>query len=126
LFPPETYYSYIVNENDKDDLHEVILARVTKEMNEPRMTASVRETLGTPAAATRPFRLDEGVYNRNTKEYGVVRRIYLKDGIVMYKVWLPATPNTLRWGHFVSDWAEGVLEPSDKAAPEPTPLATGV
>jgi hypothetical protein len=31
----------------------------------------------------------------------------------MYKVWLPATPQLLRWGHFVSDWAEDVLELSD-------------
>jgi hypothetical protein len=44
----------------------------------------------------------------------------------MYKVWLPATPNTLRWGRFVSDWAEGVLEPWDKIASESARWPTGL
>jgi len=59
----------MANENDKNRLYDAILARVTKEMDQPRMSASVRETPGAPAATTRPFRLNEGVYNRNTKEY---------------------------------------------------------
>jgi hypothetical protein len=102
----------MANEKHSDD---VTLVEVAKEMAEPRMSASARKALGTSASANRPFRFDEGVYNRNTKEYGVVRQVYEKDGVTMYKVWLPATPNSLRWGHFVSDWAEGVLEPSHAA-----------
>jgi hypothetical protein len=107
----------MVDENNKGDLYAATLARVTKEMNEPRMVASVRKTPGTSASATRPFRFDEGVYNRNTKEHGLVRQVYEKDGVTMYRVWLPATTDSLRGGHFVSDWAESVLEPSDKAEP---------
>jgi hypothetical protein len=103
----------MANEHDRNDLDDATLASVAKEMDEPRMTASVRKTLRTPAASTRPFRLNEGVHNRNTKEHGLVRQVYEKDGVTMYKVWLPATTNSLRWGYFVSDWAEGVLEPSD-------------
>jgi hypothetical protein len=108
----------MVNENDTDELHDVTLASVTKEMDEPRTTASVRETLRTRAAATRPFRLDECVYDRNTMEHGLVKQVYEKDGVTMYKVWLPAKLNSLRWGHFVSDWAEGVLEASVEVSPE--------
>jgi hypothetical protein len=65
----------MANENDKNHLYDAILARVTKEMDQPRMSACVRETLGTPAATTRPFRLNEGISHRNTKEYGVVRQV---------------------------------------------------
>jgi hypothetical protein len=116
----------MADENNKDDLYAATLARVTKEMNQPRMPASVREAIGTPVASTHSFRLNEGVCNRNTKEHGLIRQIYEKDGVTMYKVWLPAITNSLRWGHFVSNWAEGVLEPSDKVAPESAPLPTGV
>jgi hypothetical protein len=111
------------DENNKDDPYAAILARVTNEMGQPRMAASVRETLETSAAATRRFRFDEGVYNRNTKEHGLVRQVYEKDGITMYKVWLPATTDPLRGGHFVSDWAESVLEPSDTVHSVPNSIA---
>jgi hypothetical protein len=60
------------------------------------------------------FRTEDWVYNRDTNEHGLIRLVYEKDGVIMYEAWLPATPNSLRWGHFVSDWAEGVLEPSDR------------
>jgi hypothetical protein len=116
----------MANENDKNHLYDAILARVAKKMNEPRLAASVRETLETSAAATRRFRFDEGVYNRNTKEDGMVRQVYEKDGVTMYRVWLPATTDPLRGGHFVSDWAEGVLEPSEKVVSESAPLPTEV
>jgi hypothetical protein len=100
---------------DKDNttqLNAVTLASVGAEMGKCRMTASVRRTLGT-FAANCLFRPDECVYNRNTKEHGQVKQAYEKDGITMYQVWLPATPQLLGWGHFVSDWAEDVLELSD-------------
>jgi hypothetical protein len=100
------------NKNDRIHLNEVTLASVAAEMAKCRMTASVRKTLGTFAANCR-FRPDECVYNRDTKEHGLVKQAYEKDGVTMYKVFLPATPQLLRWGHFVSDWAEDVLELSD-------------
>lgn len=103
----------MANKNDRSHLNQVTLVSVAREMAEPRMTASVRKTLGTSDAVDRPFRQEDCVYNRDTKEHGLVRQIYEKDGVTMYKVWLPLTPDLLRWGHFVSDWAESVLELSD-------------
>ena len=116
----------MANEHDRKKLDATTIASVASEMAEPRMSASVRKTLGTPAAATVPFHLDQGVSNRSTEEYGVVRQVYEKDGVTMYKVWVPETPNSLRWGHFVSDWAESVLELSDKLASESARLPTEV
>jgi hypothetical protein len=60
------------------------------------------------------FRLDQCVYNRDTKEHGLIREVYEQYGVIVYVVWIPATPHSLRFGHHVSDWAETVLEPSDK------------
>ena len=77
------------------------------------MAASVRKTLGSFSAADCLFRPDDCVYNQDTKEHGLVKQVYEKDGVTRYKVWLPATLELLRWGHFVSDWAEGVLGLSD-------------
>jgi hypothetical protein len=111
---PEPYHVPMANGNDQNQLDKKTVARVAKEMGEPRMTKSVRKALETPVTADRKFRPDECVYNRTTKEYGIVRGVYEKDGVTMYKVWLPPMPYSLRWGHFVSDWAEGVLEFSDK------------
>ena len=102
----------MANKHDTIHLNEVTLASVAAAMAKCRMTASVRKTLGT-FAANCLFHPDECVYNRDTKEHGLVMQAYEKDGVTMYKVWLPATPNSLRWGHFVSDWAEDVLELSD-------------
>jgi hypothetical protein len=116
----------MANQHDRKKLDAATLACVASEMAEPRMPASVREALGTPAAATFPFHLDQGVSNRSTKEYGVVRQVYEKDGVTMYKVWVPETPNSLRWGHFVSDWAESVLALSDKLTSESARLPTEV
>ena len=103
----------MANEQHKENRDNLTLAEVAKEMNEPRMAASVRKTLGTSAVPNRPFRPDDCVYNRDTKEHGLVKQVYEKDGITMYQVWLPATLELLRWGHFVSDWAEDVLDLSD-------------
>jgi hypothetical protein len=101
------------NKNGRDRLHERTLAHVAQEMAEPLMTAAVWKTLGKFAAANCLFRTDDCVYNQNTKEHGLVRQVYERDGVTMYKVWLPATPGSMQWGHLVSDWAEGVLELSD-------------
>jgi hypothetical protein len=110
--PSENRVNQMANKNDAIHLNEVTLASVAAEMAKCRMTASVRKILGTFAANCR-FRADECVYNRDTKEHGLVKQVYERDGVTMYKVFLPATPQLLRWGHFVSDWAEDVLELSD-------------
>jgi hypothetical protein len=103
-----------VNEKHKKHSDDVTLAEVTREMNEPRIPASVRKVLETSVPVNCRFRTEDCVYNRDTKEHGLVKQAYDKESIIMYEVWLPATPNSLRWGHFVSDWAEDILEPSDK------------
>ena len=112
-FRLESYDKQMTNKNSRSHLNELTLASVIREMAGPRMTASVRKILGTSAAADCPFRRKEYVYNRDTKEHGLVRQVYERAGVTMYKVWVPLTPDLLRWGHFVSDWAESVLELSD-------------
>ena len=108
----KTVLTKMANENGTNQLDEATFASVAGEMSKPRMTASVRKTLGT-FSANCLFRRHECVYNRDTKEHGLVKQVYEKNGVTMYKVFLPATPQLLRWGHFVSDWAEDVLELSD-------------
>jgi hypothetical protein len=103
----------MANTNGRNQLDEATFASVAGEMAKPRMTASVRKTLGIFSAANCLFCPDDCVYNRDTKEHGLVKQVYERDGVTMYKVWLPATLELLRWGHFVSDWAEGVLDLSD-------------
>jgi len=44
--------------------------------------------------------------NRNTKEDGLVKRVYQVGGSVMYEVSVPATPDT----YYTSDWAESALQ----------------
>jgi len=87
------------------------------------MTASVRKASGAPVRANRQFRLGTWVHNRGTKEHGMVRRGYEKDGATMYEVWLPATRNSLAWGYHVSDWAESVLELSGNGLPKSARLS---
>jgi hypothetical protein len=103
----------MADENDKNNPDDVAVGGVAEEMAEPRTAELVRKTPGTPAAANCQFRVDDCVYNRNTEEHGLVKQVYEMDGVTMCKVWLPAGPDLLRWGHFVSDWAEGELELSD-------------
>jgi hypothetical protein len=113
LTSPEFYYAQMENKNDKNRLHDLTLAHVAREMAEPVMTAAVWKTLGRFAEANCLFRTDDCVYNQKTKEHGLVRQVYERNGVTMYKVWLPATTGLLRWGHLVSDWPEGILELSD-------------
>ena len=58
--------------------------------------------------------------NRNTKEDGLVKRVYevADSGETMYEVAVPAIPNTWLGNHYVSDWAESILELSKNAVLE--------
>jgi len=107
-------HNQLANEYDSYQLRDVARAAVRKLMTGPRVTASPRNTARTSASAGCRFRLEQWVYNRDTKEQGLVRDVYKKDGVIMYKAWLPSAPHLLHWGHFVSDWAEGVLERVDE------------
>lgn len=104
----------MTKKGDRNQHDGVALGGDANEPAEPRTAASVRKTAEASAPVSCRFRAEECVYNRDTNEHGLIREVYEKDGIIMYEVWLPATTDSLRWGHFVSDWAEGVLEPSDK------------
>ena len=115
----------MAKKNGTKQLDEATFASVAGEMSKPRMTASVRKTLET-LAANGLFRPDECVYNRDTMEHGLVKQVYKKDGVTMYKVWLPATLELSRWGHFVSDWAEGILELSDNVLLRSARLPNGL
>ncbi len=53
------------------------------------------------------------LFNRNTKEDGAVRRVYEKNGGVMYEVAVPAHGDSWASGFYLSDWAEDVLQPSN-------------
>jgi hypothetical protein len=114
LFQRKPYHLKVTKKGDKNQHDGAPLGGDTKEPAELRTAASARKTAEASAPVKCRFRAEECVYNRDTKEHGLIREVYEKDGIIMYEVWLPATPNSLRWGHFVSDWTEGVLEPSDK------------
>jgi hypothetical protein len=59
------------------------------------------------------FQLTDLVYNRNTKEDGAVRRIYETNGAAMYEVAVPQERNSWAYGHYISDWAEDVLQLSN-------------
>jgi len=62
------------------------------------------------------FKLTDLVYNRNTKEDGVIRRIYETNGVAMYEVAVPQQPDSWEAGFYVSDWAEDVLRLSTRAS----------
>jgi hypothetical protein len=116
-------HNQLSTKNDKYRLDDVIRAGVQKPLTRARMTVSSRYAVRTSAAATCRFRPEQWVYNRDTKEHGLVRHVYKKDGVIMYKAWLPATPDLMRWGHFVSDWAEYALERADNVLAQPDRLA---
>jgi hypothetical protein len=111
-------HNRLASKNGTYNLHEVARAGVGKATTGPRTMKFPRNTVRTPRAVYCRFRPEQWVYNRDTKEHGLVRHVYEKNGVTMYKAWLPARPDLLRWGHFVSDWAEDVLERADNAVAE--------
>ena len=62
---------------------------------------------------TGKFRFRACVYNVNTKEDGAIRKAYETNGVTMYEVSVPM--NSYEWasGHYISDWAEDVLQLSN-------------
>jgi hypothetical protein len=71
------------------------------------------------------------LHNRNTKEDGLVTRVYQSAelGETMYQVAVSIRPDTWAGRHLVSDWAESTLELSDntilKASASPIELCPG-
>jgi len=60
---------------------------------------------------TPKFSMDQILFNRNTKEKGMVGRVYELNGVTMYEVRVPLDIQGFSIGSNVSDWAEDVLEP---------------
>jgi hypothetical protein len=56
------------------------------------------------------FRHRDLVYNRNTKEDGVIRRAYEPNGAAMYEVAVPQRGDSWAGGYYISDWADDVLQ----------------
>jgi hypothetical protein len=87
-------------------------------MAKPRLAASVRESIGKDSHGCRAkFCIGVLLHNRNTKEDGLVTRVYqpAERGETMYEVAVPVPSNTWAGGHYVSDWTESVLKLSDNA-----------
>jgi hypothetical protein len=84
------------------------LAKVRKEMVQPRRSASVRS--GNKIFVTEKFREGTLVHNPQTNEDGLVTRVYQTELQMMYEVWVPAKLNTWLSGYYTFDWAENNLE----------------
>ena len=59
---------------------------------------------------TPKFSMDQILFNRNTKEKGIVGRVYESNGVTMYEVRLPVDYRGFLIGSNVSDWAEDLLD----------------
>jgi hypothetical protein len=58
---------------------------------------------------TENFQHGDLVYNRNTKEDGIIRRAYESNCAAMYEVAVPQMGDSWAGGYYISDWAEDVL-----------------
>jgi hypothetical protein len=65
---------------------------------------------------TPKFSMDQILFNRNTKEKGMVGRVYELNGVTMYEVRVPLDFQGFSIGSNVSDWAEDVLEPEQRSS----------
>ena len=71
---------------------------------------------------TTKFQLGDLVYNRDTREDGLIRRVYERNGATMYEVALPRMKDSWGRGYCISDWAENVLQPSSNERLKSSPL----
>jgi hypothetical protein len=65
---------------------------------------------------TSKFSMNQILFNRNTKEKGMVGRVYELNGVTMYEVRVPLDCKGFSIGSNVSDWAENVLEPEQRSS----------
>jgi hypothetical protein len=67
------------------------------------------------------------LHNRNTKEDGLVTRVYqdIERRETMYQVAVPIRHDTWAGRHLVSDWAESALELSDNSMLKASDSTTG-
>ena len=100
----------MVDKKNEKRLRDATLASVVKEMAKPRLASSARKARGSFMTIHALFRKGDLLHNHATKEDGSVRRIYEKNGLTMYEVWVPRRANSWKLGHDTSDWAESVLD----------------
>jgi len=58
---------------------------------------------------TENFQRGDLLYNRNTKEDGIIRRAYESNYAAMNEVAVPQMGDSWVGGYYISDWAEDVL-----------------
>jgi hypothetical protein len=56
------------------------------------------------------FHVGQLLYNRKTKEDGLISRVFADRGIIIYEVWVPKKPNSWEAGYWISRWFELVLK----------------
>jgi hypothetical protein len=100
----------MIDEKNEKRLRDATLASVVKEMAKPRLASSARKAGGSFMTIHSLFRKGDLLHNHATKEDGSVRRVYKKDGLTMYEVWVPKRANSWKRGHDISNWAECVLD----------------
>jgi len=66
------------------------------------------------------------VYNRDTREDGLIRRAYEKNGATMYEVAVPLMKDSWGRGYCISDWGENVLQLSSNELLKSSPLEGGL
>ena len=71
---------------------------------------------------TPKFSIDQLLFNRNTKEKGIVGRVYESNGVTMYEVRVPVDYRGFLIGSNVSDWAEDLLDLEQGCGSESPPF----
>ncbi len=75
---------------------------------------------------TTKFQLGDLVYNRDTREDGLIRRVYERNGATTYEVAVPRMKDSWGRGYCISDWDENVLQPSNNEGLKSSPLEGGL
>ena len=122
------WFPVLCNHDPMSDKHcpDATLSSVAKEVAKPRLAASVQGHCGEHMTAPAKFGIGVQVHNPNTKEDGLVRKVYQADsGETMYEVAVPAGPHTWAGIHYVSDWAESNLKLSGSATLKTVDKPTG-
>lgn len=100
----------MIDKKNEKRLRDATLASVVKEMAKPRLASSAKKVSESSVTIRSLFRTGDLLHNHTTKEDGSVRRVYKKDGLTMYEVWVPRRANSWKLGHDISNWAENVLD----------------
>ena len=66
------------------------------------------------------------MYNRDTREDGLIKRAYETKGATMYEVAVPLIKDSWGRGYCISDWDENVLQLSSNELLKSSPLEGGL